>query len=77
MNTYDVEVHPIYGPVPSDGDTVEAGEVLGLSPDGGNVVAAPIAGTVHICRVQCGDGHRTVVRIVPHSGGECSYPAAR
>ncbi|MGC8667184.1 MAG: hypothetical protein ACP5VE_03575 [Chthonomonadales bacterium] len=71
MSSFDLEVHPVYGAVPADGDMVQPGEVLGLSPDGTALVEAPVAGRVHICRVQLGDGHRTIVRIVPHRTEDC------
>lgn len=76
MNSLDLEVHPVYGPIPYDGDTVQCGEVLGLSPDGGSIIAAPISGTVRICRIQSGDGYRTVVRIIPDGAEGCSYSDA-
>lgn len=58
-----VEIHAGYGAVPSDGDFVEPGDVLGLSVDSQNVVRAPVCGTVHLLAVAEGPLRHVHVQI--------------
>jgi hypothetical protein len=48
MTCFSRELHPVYGAVPRDGEHVEAGEILGLSPDAKDVVTAPLSGWVRL-----------------------------
>ena len=45
---FSLDLHPVYGAVPEDGDFVDAGEVLGLSTDSKEVVIAPAPGIVRL-----------------------------
>jgi hypothetical protein len=46
MDLYDVELHPVYGAIPRDGEIVQTGDVLGLSTDSRQVITAPFPGRV-------------------------------
>ena len=48
MTCFSRELHPVYGAVPRDGDYVEAGEILGLSPDSRDVITAPVSGWLRL-----------------------------
>ena len=48
MDQIDRELHPVYGAIPSDGEFVNKGEILGLSVDAKEVVLAPISGWVRL-----------------------------
>ncbi len=51
MDSYDVELHPVYGAIPRDGEIVQPGDVLGLSTDTRQVITAPFAGRVSLVSV--------------------------
>ncbi len=61
MDHFDSELHPIYGAIPSDGEFVHEGEVLGLSIDATELVTAPISGWVRL--VVSPDAARTHLRV--------------
>lgn len=63
MDANHLEIHSVYGAIPHSGDHVEAGEVIGLSPDGTSVVTAPESGQVHLLTVKSPGGHRLFVKI--------------
>lgn len=46
----EMELHPIYGAIPQDGEFVRRGDVLGLSTDSREVILAPVSGWVRIIR---------------------------
>ena len=64
------ELHPVYGAVPKDGDSVEPGQVIGLSEDGGATISAPYAGRVRLIRTSDGSKSRLVVEILPTTATE-------
>ena len=63
MTCFSRELHPIYGAVPDDGDFVEAGEILGLSPDAGEVITAPVSGWVRLVSSPDSPERRLVVEV--------------
>jgi hypothetical protein len=63
MTCFSQELHPIYGAVPGDGDFVEAGEILGLSPDAGEVITAPQSGWVRLIFSPASPPQRLVVEV--------------
>lgn len=48
MDKIDRELHPVYGAIPSDGEFVQKGEILGLSVDATEIVFAPISGWIRL-----------------------------
>jgi hypothetical protein len=66
---FQCEVHAGYGAVPRDGESVSAGDILGLTADGKTVLQAPIAGRVRIERAN-GDGGGFIVHILPTDESE-------
>lgn len=48
LERFNHELHPVYGAIPRDGETVERGDVLGLSVDEKEVIIAPISGQVRL-----------------------------
>jgi hypothetical protein len=67
MNTYQLELHPVYGAIPHAGEKVDAGEIIGLSPDGKAVVIAPESGEVQLFSVNEPSGRRLFVHIAAAS----------
>jgi hypothetical protein len=63
MNGGRLELHSIYGSIQHTGDRVEAGDVMGLSPDGASVVTAPESGQVRLLSVTSPSGRRLFVQI--------------
>jgi hypothetical protein len=63
MELVNRELHPVYGAIPSDGEFVRQGEVLGLSTDATEVVLAPVSGWVKLEPQTSAADPRLVVRI--------------
>lgn len=74
MEPVDRELHPIYGAVPSDGEFVQQGEILGLSADASELVFAPISGWVELVPLADPADRRLTVRIQACQG-ESAAPA--
>ena len=68
MELVNRELHPVYGAIPSDGDFVRQGEVLGLSADATEVVLAPVSGWVKLEPHTSAADPRLVVRIHARRG---------
>jgi hypothetical protein len=66
MSSISLELHPVYGAVPRDGEFVEAGEILGLSPDAGEVITAPHSGWVRLISSPNSSQHPLIVEICPN-----------
>jgi len=59
-----LELHPVYGSVPRDGDLVQSGDVLGLSADERDVVIAPVSGRIRLVTTPGDPHHRLHVQIL-------------
>ena len=70
MSVRTLEVHPVYGAIPRDGETVEPGDVLGLSPDSTEVVTAPIQGRVRLVNHAAEPSNALLVEIDPGTPAE-------
>lgn len=63
MQSFALEIHPVYGAVPREGDRVEPGDIVGLSADSRELVIAPVEGTVSLLSVPGGSAGRLYVQI--------------
>jgi len=63
MQSFALEIHPVYGSVPREGDRVEPGDILGLSADSREVVVAPVEGTVSLLSLPGESAGRLYVQI--------------
>ena len=70
--TTDTEVHPIYGAIPSDGEFVLEGEILGLSADAREIVTAPRSGWIKLVPANEPESNRLYVHI--HTTAERRTP---
>ncbi len=70
MNGDRVELHSIYGSIPHAGDLVQAGDIIGLSPDGSSVVTAPATGRVRLYTTRSPSGRRLFVGIANEAQSE-------
>ncbi len=75
MHSRSLEIHPVYGAVPQDGELVQCGEVIGLSADSRHVVTAPIPGRVRLKSTSEEGTGRLYVEIVPEPFPENAVPA--
>ena len=64
------ELHPVYGAIHRDGEPVHEGELIGLSADGTQAVAAPYSGIVRISRSDDGGNGRLHAEILPSNEAE-------
>jgi hypothetical protein len=59
-----LELHPIYGAIPSEGEFVDKGEIIGLSVNEKEIVRAPKAGRVRMLFLSDPHTPRLMVQIV-------------
>ena len=65
-----LELHPVYGAIPRDGDLVSEGDVLGLSADGSATISAPFDGLIRLFRSCEGEASRLYAEILPSGAAE-------
>lgn len=63
-----VELHAAYGAIYRDGEFVQRGAVLGVSPDSRDVVVAPVSGWVQVVDQSLEPPHRRPLRIAIRPG---------
>jgi len=56
MFQHSIEIHPVYGAVPADGEFVRRGAVIGVSTDAKDIVVAPASGWIRLRR-EMSNGH--------------------
>jgi hypothetical protein len=64
MTSIDTELHPVYGAIPSDGEFVRKGEILGLSVDAQEIVRAPVSGWIQLIPNREIESPRLIVQIL-------------